>query len=378
MRYNSHGFALPAAMAGLLAAMPRAAQGDVLDTIEGFSAADFTEYVRSVNPFESTDALLGDTLFPVERVEELTVRSLIGASGAAVMADVTSHLGEAPIVGRRIVGSVEVPIPAIKQKRLLDAPTLIRLQTQRGAVLDAAINEIFDDVTAVRRGVRATGEYLRMQVLAYGIATLDWVGAQGAIDYRVPAGHKEILAGTDLWTDPASDPIADLRRWRDIVVGDSGERPMAAVTSSTVTNALVAHDKVRAAMYGVNSARMSTLGEVNAFLQQQQLPQFIAYDRMARRLDANGAETSVRFYPENRLTLIPFVGQIGRLLAAPTPQEGLPAGTAPGRLALDADRIAVHTYMSGMDPVGLVTLGIASHFPSFEFADRTFHAQVIA
>ena len=378
MRYNRHGFALPAMLAGALA-VPKAGQSiDVLDSIEGFSLADFTEYVRNVNPFESTDALLGDVLFPVERVEELTVRSLIGANGAAVMADVTSHLGEAPIVGRRIVGSVEVPIPAIKQKRLLDAATLIKLQTQRGAVLDAAINEIFDDATAVRRGVRSTGEYLRMQVLAYGIATLDWVGAQGAIDYRVPAGHKEILAGTDLWSDPAnSDPVGDLRRWVNIVVGDTGERPLVAVTSSTVTKAVVSNQNIRGAMDGVNVDGMATLAEVNAFLQAQQLPTFVQYDRMARRLAADGTETNVRFYPENRVTLIPGLGRIGRLLAAPTPQEGLPAGTAPGRLAIDGDRIAVHTYLSSMDPVGLMTLGIASHFPSFEFADRTFHAQVI-
>lgn len=355
---------------------------DVFESIAGLSPADFEAYIQNTNPFEVEDALLGDVLFPRDDTDSLDFKYVIGGSRAAVMADVTSHLGEAPIVGRRVPGTRSGSIPAIKQKRFLDAETLIRLQGGQGdAAISRAVQEVFDDTTAVRRAVRSTIELLRMQALAYGIVTLDWVGVQGAFDYGVPAGHKAVLSGTALWTDAASDPLANLEAWQNTLVADTGNRATLAVTSTAVIQAVLKHEKVRRAIGGVNYDRRITLGDLNAMLDASGLPLLVAYDQQAKRLNAAGAEVNTRYFPSNRITLLPTGGAapapMGRTLTAPTAEEAV-RDIAEGRIAIDGDRIAVHTYLASQDPKGLMTLGVGSMFPTFEQAENVFQAQVLA
>ena len=41
------------------------------------------------------------------------------------------------------------------------------------------------------------------------------------VDYNVDASHKPTLTLTDLWTDPDSNPIANLRAWKQMIEDDS-------------------------------------------------------------------------------------------------------------------------------------------------------------
>jgi len=376
MRFDTNGMSL------LSAAGSFGQSIDVFEQVAGLSQQDFSAYVQNVNPFETDDALLGDALFPRDDTESLDFKYIVGGSRAAVMADVTSHLGEAPIVGRRVPGTRAGSIPAIKQKRLLDAETLIRLQGGQGdAAVARAIQEVFDDTTAVRRAVRSTIELLRMQALAYGIVTLDWVGMIGAFDYGVPAGQKTILSGTALWSDPASDPLLNLETWQNALVAATGNRATMAVTSTAVIQAALRNEKVRRAFGGVNYDRRMTLGDLNSLLGSSDLPLLVAYDQQAKRLNAAGAEVNVRYFPANRITLINTGGgapsAIGRTLTAPTAEEAVQS-FAEGRIAIDGDRIAVHTYLASQDPKGLMTLGVGSMFPTFEQAENVYQAQVLA
>jgi hypothetical protein len=355
---------------------------DVFENVAGLSGTDFSAYIQNTNPFEVEDALLGDQLFPRDDVDSLDFAYLKGGSRAALMADVSSHLGEAPIVGRRVADTVRGNIPAIKQKRLLDAETLIRLQGGQGnAAVSRAVQEIFDDTTAVRRAVRSTIEFLRMQALAYGVVTLDWVGMVGAFDYGVPAGQKTILSGTALWSATTSDPLGNLETWQNTLVSNRGNRATIAIASTAVVQALTKHESVRRAIGGVNYDRRINVGDLNQLLSDQSLPVFITYDQMARRLNAAGSEISTRYWPANRITLVNTGGTgpaaVGRTLTAPTAEEAVQS-IAEGRIAIDDRRIAVHTYLSSQDPKGLMTLGVGSLFPSFEGAEDVYQAQVLA
>lgn len=358
--------------------------GDLLTSIQGLSSDDIEYVVQNTNPYEqiAPNGLLGGVLFPDRRTQELTFGYLKGAGGGAVMAHIGAHTGEAPIVGRKGLETVRGEIPAIKQKRTQDAQTLIRLQSADELVRSAAVQEIYDDVTGVRLGVVARLEKLRMDALATGIASaITDENLVFTVDYGVPAGHQATLAGTDLWTDPASTPLEDIEGWQNTLVADNGRRASRAVTSSAVINALRSHASIRKAIYGVNYDRRITTAELNAFLAEQDLPTLIAYDLMVQVKNANGTFSSLRMWPNNRITLIPGVeaGPLGRTLRAPTAEEGLAgSGVADGVITIDGDRTAVHVYTATQDPKGIVTLGVGSQFASFEGADHVFQAQVLA
>jgi len=378
---HKHGIRLSALSAAGRFAEP---SGDLLTSIQGLSADDIDYVIRNTNPYElvAPNGLLGDALFPERRTQELTFAYLKGAGGAAVMAHVTAHTGEAPIVGRKGVERISGEIPALKQKRTQDAQTLIRMQSADDVVRSDAVQEIYDDTTAVRLGIVAREEKLRMDALATGVAsTITDENLVFSVDYQVPAGHKATLSGTDLWSDPASKPLEDLERWQNTMVADKGQMMARAVASRKILNALRAHASVRKAIYGVNYDKRLTMEEVNAFLATQDLPQFFTNDLIVQVKNANGTFSPLRLWPEHRIALIPDLsfGPLGRTHRGPTAEEGLAgSGVVNGVIAVDDRRTAVHVYVNTQDPKGIVTLGVASAFPSFEGADNIFQAAVLA
>lgn len=259
---------------------------DLLNDVNGLSAEDIQYVVDNRNPFEQLQpgGLLGDALFPERLTQELSFKYLKGAGGGAVMAHVTSHNSEAPLVGRKGLSTVQGEIPAIKQKRYQDAHTLIRLQSADVLTQSAAVRDIFDDVNLARLGVAARLEKLRMDALATGEASqLTEEGLVYTVDYGVPATQQEALAGAALWSDPASTPLANIEDWQNTMVGATGQRMATAITSSAVINALRTHESVRKAFYGVNFDRRLTNEQLNQFLSEQGLPTFVAYDLMVQQ-----------------------------------------------------------------------------------------------
>lgn len=373
---NQHG------VSALAAAGTFNEPNDIIGAIAGLSLDDIDFFVQNTNPYEqfAPDGLLGAALFPTRRTQDLQFRYLKGAGGGTVMAHVSAHNSEAPLIGRRGVETVSGEIPSIRVKRLQDAQTLIRLQSADDAVRVAAVNEIYDDVSAVRLGVAARLEKIRMDALATGVAsTITDENLVFSVNYGVPATQQETLTAGDLWSADTADPLGDLETWQNVMVSATGRQMATAITSTAVIAALRKHETIRKAIWGVNSDRRVTTGELNAFLAEQGLPTFVAYDLMVQVKAADGTFSSMRLWPSHRLTLIPAGMQLGSTFRAPTAEEGL-AGSkvADGVISIDGDRTAVHVYTATQDPKGVVTLGVGSQFPSFEGADYVFQASVLA
>jgi hypothetical protein len=379
-KFGSLGVSVAAAIVAGRFAEP---QGDILGSIQGLSQQDIDYVVQSTNPYEmvAPQGLLGDTLFPERRTQELSFSYLKGAGGAAVMAHVTAHTGEAPIVGRRGITRVSGEIPALKQKRTQDASTIIRLQSADDLVRSNSVQELYDDTTAVRLGIAARKEKLRMDALATGrAAQITDEGLVFDVDYQVPGDQQATLGAGDTWNDDAADPLADMEEWQNAMVAATGQMMSRAITSRRVLNALRRHPSIRRAVHGVNYERLLTTDELNGFLAEQDLPTFITYDLIVQVKNADGSFSPIRLWPDHRLTLIPdgSFGPLGRTHLAPTAEEGLSGtGVSSGIITVDGDRTAVHMYTSTQDPKGIVTLGTASAFPSFEGADHVFQAAVL-
>jgi hypothetical protein len=85
-------------------------------------------------------------------------------------------------------------------------------------------------------------EWMCREVLLNGKITMIGEGYEQEVDYQFT--NKEALAGTAKWTDPASDPIGDLKRWRLAVIQKTGKAPDIAVFASDVVNTFTNHEKV--------------------------------------------------------------------------------------------------------------------------------------
>jgi len=59
------------------------------------------------------------------------------------------------------------------------------------------------------------------------------------------ASHVDTLSGTDQWTDPGSDPLAQVKDWKETVRGSIGVEPNTLMLPQKVFNAATVHDTIK-------------------------------------------------------------------------------------------------------------------------------------
>lgn len=322
-------------------------------------------------------------LFPPRDVVELTYDYWIGQQKRPVMATFSAYDAEAPIAGRLPLGDhVKGELPKIQRKvRLGEQERLLLLRIQQNAALPSDVQQyiqrIYDDVTDMRDAVLARIVKLCLDAIStIGPISINENNVVMTVDFRVPAGQTEVLSTP--WTDPASNPYEDIRRWVQTVEDAQGFTPTRALTSTPVVRALLAHDKVRELVLGRSFAgqvqREPTLAEFNAWAEGHGFPQIGVLDARIWVEDAAGNRTLTRLFPQDKFVLLP-PEPLGELLFGPTAEAlGMVESGEIG--AEEAPGIWAGTYRE-TDPPVQFTKAAAVAFPTFPGADRIFIASVI-
>lgn len=317
-------------------------------------------------------ALLGETLFPEDKRESLEFDMIRGAKRIPVIASVHAFDTEAEI-GSREASKDSMELALIKRKIPMREKDIIALESPRNDnELQYLMKEVYNDIDVLVAGVKARIELMRMDAVSKGVVTIAENNLTLSLDYGVPSGHKEVLAGTDLWTDEDSDPIGDMERWADALT----TRPARALTSRNVLAALLRHPKIIGALYGNNSQRVPTRADVNAFLTSHDLPAIVAYDGMYRKQNPNGTYTQLRYFPANKFVMLPD-GPLGETIYGPTAEE-IRLTRDPSVDTQMIGNVLAMVYEEGKDPVSTWTKAVATALPSFPAADDVFQAQPIA
>lgn len=68
------------------------------------------------------------------------------------------------------------------------------------------------------------------------------------VDYNFTAAQKPVLTGTDLWTDAASDPLANIRTWQKQIVRLVGDVEFFSFTNKGAMDALLNNSNARELM----------------------------------------------------------------------------------------------------------------------------------
>lgn len=127
---------------------------------------------------------------------------------------------QANIVKHREKNVKTVQLPYIREKTPLSAPELFRNAgivlggtfQDSGAYIDRARNEsLNEDLTMLRERVEEREEWMACQLLTSpGVVSYEDEEVAWTVDMQIPAELNVTLAGTDMWTDAASDVISDL------------------------------------------------------------------------------------------------------------------------------------------------------------------------
>ncbi|WP_164670961.1 major capsid protein [Virgibacillus doumboii] len=337
--------------------------------LELFSQKEVLNYLQN----REYPALLGESLFPENKRQSLEFDQIKGAGKTPVAASVHAFDTEAEI-GSREASKQALELALIKRKIQLSEKDIVALENPRNtAEQQYLMQNVFNDMDVLVQGVKARIEAMRMEVIANGTVTLAENNLSATIDYGVPAENKEALSGTSLWTDTAnSDPLGDLERWADQLDGNASR----ALTSKSVLNALLQHPAIIDALYGRGSQRMATRQELNAFLQQRDLPVIGVYDRKYRKQNADGTYTSNRYFANNKFVMF-GEGTLGETIYGPTAEE-IRLTRDPSIETSKVGNVLAMVYEENLDPVSTWTKAVATALPSFPAADEVFQAQPIA
>ncbi|WP_340034031.1 major capsid protein [Paenibacillus sp. FSL H3-0302] len=316
-------------------------------------------------------ALLGETLFPEVKHESLEFDQIKGAGMIPVIASVHAFDSEAEIDSRE--GSKQaMELALIKRKRQMKEKDIIALENPRtSAEQQYLMKRVYNDVDALTAGVRARVELMRMEATSSGTVTLNENGLNLTLDYKVPANHKQILSGSDVWSDPDSDPFTQLQDWYATL----GTKPKRALTSAAALSALLRHPKVIGALFGNNAARVATRLDLNAFMTQLELPTIATYEEVYKKQKADGTYEQLRYFPQNKFVMLPD-GPLGETIYGPTAEE-IRLARDPNIDITKVGNVLAMVYEDGKDPVSTWTKAVATALPSFPAADEVFQATVL-
>lgn len=316
------------------------------------------------------EAYMGEYLFPEEKVEALEIDIVKGASNLPVSAKIHAFDTEAEIASREGAEAFSQDLALIKRKVKIPEKTLIALESPRNDIEEAnMIRNIFRDVDSLTASVRTRVESMRMEALSTGKIVVNENGVKATIDYGMPAEHK----AAKTWLSGTAKILDEMEEMVQTIVDDTGFTPTRALTSKKILNGILRDETIRAAIYGVNSSKLLTVAELNAFLAQQKLPQIAVYDKKYRYQNAKGKYEAKRFLTENVFVMMPD-GKMGDTFYGVTAEE-LELRRNPAVDISEIGKIIVCQYNT-VDPVAKWIKAVATALPSFPYADQVFVATI--
>jgi len=314
-----------------------------------------------------------EQLFPEIKRDSLEFEVIKGANRTPVIANVHAFDTEAEIHSRE--ASVQaLELAYVKRKSKITEKDLMALRKPRDAAEQSYLmSRVYDDMDQMIMSLRARAERMRAEALTEGKVTLEGENGQslGSVDYFVPAENKEVLAGTDLWTDASADPLEDIYKWSTQLNGGATR----ALTSTPVLQALLRHENVIKGIYGTNSGRRISVSELNEWLTMQGMPSIAVYDTQYRKQGKDGKYTKQRYFRQNAFVM--FGDEpLGETIYGPTPEESKLLSD-PSIQAGMVGNFSTMVYETNQDPIATWKKVSGTYLPSFPAADEVFQATVL-
>lgn len=328
---------------------------------EVFNTKELINYFkeRKVTP------MLGESLFPERKIQDIEFDMILGSGGLPVSAEVHAYDTKTQLASREAIEKGVASLALIKRQIKIAEKEIIKVQNPRtDAELAFVLSQLYNDSEKMFEGIKVRVEAMRMEATSTGKIKIEENGVKVTLDYGVPTANKKSFN----WSDAAtSKPLDDLETLASAVETTCGSRPSRALTSRKIVKAICASESVRKAINGVNSDKIITLAQLNELLVQCELPVFITYEGKYKVEGAKGFTTK-RYFPENVISMFGDA-PLGETIYGLTAEEVKLIGDGKMEEASMVGNIFVGTYTS-IDPVGEFTKAAATALPSFPHAEE--------
>jgi hypothetical protein len=234
----------------------------------------------------------------------------------AEMAEVHAYNTESRIKTRAPFSEKEAKKFLIKSKILLDEEYAELAESLKD---NSEVKKlIFNDAGRMSDMVRTRTLVMKGELLSTGKVTVKENNLDITFDQKVPAGNFFNFT----WSGANADVFADLQAIKD-AANAKGYQLTRVVTTSKVISKMQMNTNVRSAIFGVNSARIPTLAELNSIINQMFGFTMVTFDDMYQYEKADGSKATARYIPEG--SFICFGGAntetLGKGLYGVTPTE---------------------------------------------------------
>lgn len=325
-----------------------------------FNTTELINYYRE----RQITPMLGESLFPERKIEDIEFDMILGSGGLPVSASVHAFDTKTQMASREAIEKGVASLALIKRQMKIAEKEIIKVQNPRNnAELKYVLSQLYNDSEKLVQAIKVRVEAMRMEVVSTGKLKIEENGVKVTLDYGIPTANKKSFN----WTDPAtSKPLDDLTTLAD-AIEDTSVRPARALTSRKLARAICNSHSVRAAIHGVNSDKIVSLAQLNELLEQLNLPQIVTYEGKYKIEGAKGFITK-RYFPDNIIAMFGD-GPLGETIYGLTAEEVKLIGDGKMDMAEMVDKIFVGTYTS-IDPVGEFTKAAATALPSLPHGEE--------
>lgn len=341
-----------------------------MDWRELINSKEIATYILGL-PLEM---LIGEALFPRKKQVGMDLKYIKGAKKKPVVLRPSAF--DVAVRNRILKASVDIikkKMPFFKESVLVNEEDrqqlLLAAQAENREMLLMVISQIYDNYVALVDGGDSQMERMRMQALAEGHINIVSDDADIVFDFEVPANHKEILLAADLWSNPDSDIVGDIERWKIIMRNAGYSVPVRMVLSSKTFGYIALNKAIKLDID--KDGRVIMTDEIIKNYLKNKVGISASIISGTYKLEDESEE---QYYPDNKVTLIPD-GNLGWTYYGTTPEEADKMYGSKLDCSIVRTGIAV-TTMRKEDPVTTETKVSQLGMPSFERADECFFATV--
>lgn len=344
--------------------------------IEGVSEPGLVSYLKS----RQYDALYWPNFFPLQNVNTLDGKTLIGAVGSRVAAYIIAYDAKAPEVGRKGIQTTHFDIPKIAIARPKNEKQILEHAVTRAIRgMDAVIEDMYNDVDFVVDAVNAKMESIVLTVMSttkYQLTTTNnplGIVNETVIDFGMPAANKKV-ATTAIWSTANAatmTPIADfkalIKAARDL--GIYFERMlMHPDMFDLITGCTEFQTACKSLLVGESQILgMMSLDVVNKVLNTLRLPPISLIETSIATENKAGVLTEANPWDKNHILFVPQM-RLGDFYNGPIAEElerpPMIIQSKKGNVLVSVER--------KFNPVSILTKGEANCFPSWPTIDRCF------
>ncbi|MGH4125603.1 MAG: major capsid protein [Clostridium sp.] len=309
--------------------------------------------------------MLGESLFPERKIQDIEFDMILGRGGLPVSASVHAFDTKTMLASRQGIEKGIQSLALIKRQIKITEKELIKIQNPRNdAELNYVLAQLYKDSETLVESIHVRVEAMRMEILSTGKVKIEENEVKVTIDYGVPAENQKAFNWSATTT---AAPLVDLEAIATAVETECGARPTRAIISRKVMKAICACTSIKKAIFGTNSDKLVTLALLNDLLLQSELPILLINEGKYKIETADGFVTT-RYFPENIIAMFGSA-ELGETIYGLTAEEVKLIGDGKMEEASMVGDVFVGTYTS-IDPVAEFTKAAATAIPSFPHADE--------